>query len=465
MHPLFPLTLAGLAALVPFHSQALNGQTNVQCGYSHTLPDDAIMMPGMPGMAMSHDFFGNTHANAYTTNEQLLEDFSTTCNNSSDHSAYWAPSLRLPDGTVVRPAYQKTYYQASQVEKYPIQPFPAGLQLLAGTHNGTSPNKIAVDYFCQGLGYSDIPKSSCPPQADGTVQMNIALKFPNCWDGVTLHPAIGVKNADYAVNDVCPAAYPVKIPMVNMNIAYLIPNSKPIDMTRVELSLDPVIVNGKIVEQWGSIYSAHGDFMNGWTAQGADFMANHCMNLGLACDTNIPFAYEMALQDVTVSNLDQADKNFAGEETLHVQDNWQGTRSQNKEEIGLIQFTIPAWPAALDITTNTEFTYKIRLFGGNVSDANARTIYLYGTHNDWDEHQVTWNNRPACNSKAAGSLYANNKQSYRYIPVDAAVKEAIKNKQTTISFCIGGERKGHAYAFSSAESPNPPILMLQGFKK
>ena len=47
-------------SVVPFFSHADYYQTSVQCAYSHTLGDDAIMMFNMPGHAMWHDFFGNT---------------------------------------------------------------------------------------------------------------------------------------------------------------------------------------------------------------------------------------------------------------------------------------------------------------------------------------------------------------------------------------------------------------------
>ncbi|EHC84570.1 Alpha-2-macroglobulin, partial [Salmonella enterica subsp. enterica serovar Senftenberg str. A4-543] len=54
----------------------------------------------------------------------------TTCDNKADSSAYWAPSMKLPDGEIVNPAYQKTYYQSTNVAQYPLHPFPAGLFLL-----------------------------------------------------------------------------------------------------------------------------------------------------------------------------------------------------------------------------------------------------------------------------------------------------------------------------------------------
>ena len=50
-----------------------------------------IMMFGMPNQAMWHDFFGNTHTDAFSTRETLRQHEETTCDNKADGSAYWAP--------------------------------------------------------------------------------------------------------------------------------------------------------------------------------------------------------------------------------------------------------------------------------------------------------------------------------------------------------------------------------------
>lgn len=126
--------LSATALLLTMQAAHAGPQAHVVCSYSHTLGDDAIMMFGMPNEAMLHDFFGNVHTDAYSSRESLRTQEKTTCDNKADSSAYWAPSLKLPDGTVVKPAYQKTYYQASNVDAWPLHPFPAGLSLLAGDH-------------------------------------------------------------------------------------------------------------------------------------------------------------------------------------------------------------------------------------------------------------------------------------------------------------------------------------------
>lgn len=42
------------------------------CSYSHRLPDDPIVFPGMPGASHMHNFFGSRVTNAHTTVTDLL---------------------------------------------------------------------------------------------------------------------------------------------------------------------------------------------------------------------------------------------------------------------------------------------------------------------------------------------------------------------------------------------------------
>ncbi len=75
---------AGVLSLLPLSASAADAQINVDCSFSHMKPDDAILMPNMPGMAMSHDFVGNRSTDAFSTAESLLLHSGTTCNNAAD---------------------------------------------------------------------------------------------------------------------------------------------------------------------------------------------------------------------------------------------------------------------------------------------------------------------------------------------------------------------------------------------
>lgn len=89
--------LAGSAALAPHAVFAADAQTNVVCSFSHMKPDDPILMPNMPGMAMSHDFVGNRSTDAYSTADTLLQHSGTTCNNAADSTGYWAPHHEITE--------------------------------------------------------------------------------------------------------------------------------------------------------------------------------------------------------------------------------------------------------------------------------------------------------------------------------------------------------------------------------
>lgn len=457
----YTLSLIPLLSATAFAAHA-GPQAHVVCAYHHTLGDDAIMMFGKPNQAMWHDFFGNTHTDAVSSYQTLRARPETTCDNKADSSAYWAPTMRLPDGQVVAPAYQKTYYQTTKVEQYPLQPFPVGLELLAGNHHGSAPSS-RITFLCgNGKGYSNKAGEICGLRKAGdAVQFNIGIQFPNCWDGVNLKPRHGLSNAAYDLNGACPADYPVKIPTVNMNIAYVLPQITSLDTAKIQLSMDPVM-NGDVREEhWGSIYTAHADFMNGWTEDGARFMTEHCMNHGIDCGTQVPYGFATLEENAWVEST-YPDAVHATPESLIVSDNWQnGGRTQHPEAMTLVKFTIPPLPQGQDASL---FKYKMRLYGGKVETNGADQIFFYPASNDWHAGDVTWNTRPACNYKSDAKLYLNSSREYRMVDVDQAVRKALAAGKTEISWYIGGDRQGNHYQFAAASTAQEPMLMLMGFK-
>ncbi|MFM0278326.1 DUF1996 domain-containing protein [Paraburkholderia sediminicola] len=461
----------GSLCMAPLSAYADNYQTSVQCAYSHTLGDDAILMFGMPGHAMWHDFFGNTGTNASSIYASLQASPTTTCTDLADSSAYWAPSLRLPDETEVRPAYQKTYYQTVNSTENPLTSFPPGLQLLAGDHKGTAPNPY-INFLCNdGKGYSHDAERTClPPSTSEPIQLDIAIQFPNCWDGKTIaakpSDVTHQSNAVYAdASGACPADYPKHIPTVNMNVAYLFPGVASLDLSKVQLSLDPIMNGDQRIDQWGSIYTAHGDFINGWAPAAANFMTERCMNNNYDCTSYMPYLYVDPIADTYVSNKDDSGRNFGGSDQLLVQgDISNAAENNNPEKITLLKYQIPPVPTSYSAEESALFKYTVHLYGGRSTSSGAQIIYIYQTSTDWDENSVTWNNHPACTYKPYASMYLDEKDQYRDFDVTSMVKQAQQAGQQQIAFCVGGDTQNHddIYTFGAKGTHYSPQLMVVG---
>lgn len=158
-----------------------------------------------------------------------------------------------------------------------------------------------------------------------------------------------------------------------MNVAYVLHGITRLDTRQAQLSLDPVMQGAEREERWGSLYTAHADFMNGWTDDAARFMTERCMNRGMDCGSTVPYGYSMAKANVWLSSL-EPNITQPSPQVLLVEDNWQnGGRTKNSETLSLVKFHIPPLPAGQDPSL---FKYRIRIFGGKVENNGADQIFF-----------------------------------------------------------------------------------------
>jgi hypothetical protein len=212
------------------------------CRPSHVASDDPIVFPGDAGASHQHEFFGNVTTNADSTYRSLLAG-ETTCRIAADTAAYWVPSL-YADGVRVAPIRVNAYYLAGRGHGR-IAPFPAGLKVIAGNGEASSPQSLAITgWKCSGLqlgGLSADPKT-CPAGRHDV----LVIRFPDCWNGRDLDSADHRSHMAYRVRGACPAAYPVRVPRLSLNLHYDLPATTGLTLAS------------------GSIYSAHADFFNAW---------------------------------------------------------------------------------------------------------------------------------------------------------------------------------------------------------
>ncbi|GAK27326.1 DUF1996 domain-containing protein [Serratia liquefaciens] len=434
---------------VPVIGNSDTGIFNVVCDYSHTLADDAIVMPGQPGLSMIHDFFGNTGADAMSTTESLQQAPKTTCTSPYDSSSYWAPQLMRANGTIVEPSYIKVYYRNNNPEKQAAVPIPPGLQLLAGNHHRAvgkyDPN---VWFYCRTSldegEHSNRPPESCPqvPGLDIGAEFSIVLTFPDCWDGQRLTTSANPKNrnAAFSENGVCPVAFPVKIPQLNMHIHY--PMYDDGNLKDAMLSMNPTVdAQGVITPVWGNLYGAHADFFAAWNPRTTRYSVEECLNRKVTCDKDIVGDFERS----------SADGWFSAEQgTLHVDDSV--IKVGGESNIGLIKFELPE---RLDSHTLTKA--DLRLYGRQVSGETGQ-VRLYALPNtDWDEN----GNQPAL-TQCPSAAVLDRAQMWqdtvmKTFDVTQTVQQAMKDGKREIAFCLAGSSAADA-EFSSKEGKRGPIL-------
>lgn len=212
------------------------------CRPSHVASDDPIVFPGEPGASHQHEFFGNVTTNADST-YRTLRAGPTTCRIAADTAAYWVPSL-FADGERVAPIRVNAYYLSGR-GRGRVVAFPAGLKVIAGDHEATAPQSMAITgWKCSGVqnaGLSADPKT-CPA---GTHDV-LVIRFPDCWNGKDLDSADHKSHMAYRVGGACPSGYPVRVPRLSLNFHYDLPGTTGLTLAS------------------GSIYSAHADFFNAW---------------------------------------------------------------------------------------------------------------------------------------------------------------------------------------------------------
>jgi Tol biopolymer transport system component len=221
----------------------------VRCGSSHRNQDDPIVSPGQPGSSHDHTFFGNRSTDAFSTLASLRAGGPTTCNDPADASAYWVPTLYVAGRAVEPLALIATY---SRRTTGPVEPFPAGLKVIAGNAHAPRAQSTAVtSWSCavpRAARSSTIP--SCPGTWRGGLTRNGGLRlhvaFPDCWTGEQLDSADHKSHMAYSSRGACPRSHPVAVPALSLVVHYPVSGRRDAELAS------------------GGQFSGHADFFNAW---------------------------------------------------------------------------------------------------------------------------------------------------------------------------------------------------------
>jgi len=258
---------AGVAAAAePPPSPGLAGQginfVSV-CRFSHRAQDDPIVFPGKPGRSHDHTFLGNEATDAFST-PASLRGGETTCHRAGDTAAYWAPTLFV-DGEPVEPQGANVYYRRLTAGN--VEPFPAGLMMIAGDAMATEPQSRRVTRWSCGIDGGVPPSSDVPVCGRVGVRegLRLSVTFPSCWNGVDLDSADHKSHLAYATRGRCPSSHPVAVPSLTLNIRYAVTGAGEVELAS------------------GGQYSGHADFVNAWDQQELARLVDACLNALVHC--------------------------------------------------------------------------------------------------------------------------------------------------------------------------------------
>ena len=216
----------------------------VGCGFSHRNQDDPIVFPAQRGRSHDHTYFGNRSTNAASTPASLRAAAQTSCRLRADTAAYWAPTLLGRNGPV-RPIGAVVFYVRRTTE--PVQAFPPGLQMIAGSAAARTAQSRAITFWSCGPRGGGTRSTSIPTCPGGrSSDLHLHVNFPNCWDGERLDSRDHQNHMAYSSEGNCPGSHPVEVPALSLVIDYGIAGG-----TGLELAS-------------GGQFSGHADFVNAW---------------------------------------------------------------------------------------------------------------------------------------------------------------------------------------------------------
>jgi hypothetical protein len=236
-------------------SAAATGQWQVSCGYVGSVADDPIMLPGRPGAAHQHDFFGNFSTRAGST-YATMRGMASSCP-QNDRAAYWTPSLYRNGRKVVPAGLAASYATSVSPGEERIEPFPADFKMTAGDDSNTEPTAVSRQIQWGCLGNTQLGRAVPRTCASGGIQVRIT--FPSCWNGRARN-GNAARDLRFPVDGRCPAAFSRPLPALRIAVAY--PTGSDV---------------GALTLASGPVSSIHAGFWNTWDQARLTELVQDCL--------------------------------------------------------------------------------------------------------------------------------------------------------------------------------------------
>jgi hypothetical protein len=230
------------------------------CTFSHRNNDDPIVFLDEPNRSHTHDFYGNTATNAFSSAASLRKGAKTTCNNPFDTSAYWVANLRK-NGQPLTAERMVATYQARFKSR--VEPFPPGLKMVSGNANAMAPQSLSsVEWSCND-DVSHASSSVIPSCPDPAKPLTLTVWFPDCWNGRDLDSPNHISHMAFSSAGKCPDSHSVPVPGLKETVFWP----------------DETSNDGLTLSAMSSSLTGHADFVNSWNPFGQGLFVRTFLDL------------------------------------------------------------------------------------------------------------------------------------------------------------------------------------------
>ena len=257
-----------------------SGSFRTTCDVALFAFDDPIVYPRKPGASHLHIFFGNTKVRAASTAATIASEGPSTCRGGTvNRTGYWAPAIiDSRNGEVQIPETAAFYYKSGyNIDPATVQPFPVGLQMIAGNKLATAAQDN-VQWACRDFYTGDF--ISIPTSCKSTDFVRLSIQFPQCWDGKNLDSPDHKSHMSFPdyrnppQRSTCPATHPIVLPAITEKFEYPVAGKNPATW-RLSSDMYSTSLPGGL--------SAHADWMNGWKPAIMKLIVTSCINKAVDC--------------------------------------------------------------------------------------------------------------------------------------------------------------------------------------
>jgi hypothetical protein len=212
----------------PDHAEMIGPWFQIRC--TPGLVHRANLFAWPRGVALTHEhhYFGSLAFSAdrsLAEAEALARTSPTTCSDPHDTAGYWAPTLYDAQGRRHTPGRIRVYYAAHANDRTALRAFPPGLRMTAGDPWATAPQPTGVvTWQCRATADQNAGRPlrrADPPTCRADEYLSVAIRFPDCWNGVDLGSVDQRRHVAYAdARGRCPPGFPVKLPKMRYSITY-----------------------------------------------------------------------------------------------------------------------------------------------------------------------------------------------------------------------------------------------------